>query len=71
MRARVLEKFMDLKNNRIRTEDEVFVLTKERFDEILKVGKFIEEVKEDTQKTTTKKQTTEKQTTKKQTTKGV
>lgn len=68
MRARVLEKFMDLKNNRIRTEDEVFVLTKERFDEILKVGKFIEEVKEDTQKTTT---TTKKQTTKKQTTKGV
>lgn len=69
MRARVLEKFMDLKNNRIRTEDEVFVLTKERFDEILKVGKFIEEVKEDTQKTTTT--TTKKQTTKKQTTKGV
>lgn len=70
MRARVLEKFMDLKNNRIRTEDEVFVLTKERFDEILKVGKFIEEVKEDTQKTTTTT-TTKKQTTKKQTTKGV
>lgn len=69
MRARVLEKFMDLKNNRIRTEDEVFVLTKERFNEILKVGKFIEEVKEDTQKTTTT--TTKKQTTKKQTTKGV
>lgn len=47
MRVITKVKFKDLKDKKIREIGEEFVVSKERYDEILKVGKFVEEVKEE------------------------
>lgn len=50
MRVITKVKFKDLKDKKIREIGEEFVVSKERYDEILKVGKFVEEVKEEEKK---------------------
>ena len=46
MKARTLIRFTDLKEDKVREIGEEFVLSKERFDEILSKGRLIEEVEE-------------------------
>ena len=55
MRVITKVKFKDLKDKTIREIGEEFVVSKERYDEILKVGKFVEEVKEEEIKKPNKK----------------
>ncbi len=47
MKAKVLIKFKDKKTGKIRKVGEVFSVSKERFEEILTVGKLVEEYKEE------------------------
>lgn len=47
MKAKVLVKFKDKKTGKIRKVGEVFTLSKDRYEEILKVGKLVEEVIEE------------------------
>lgn len=55
MRAKVLEKFKDLKEDVIRNPGDEFILNKKRFEEInKKLPGFLEEIKE-TKKTKSKK----------------
>lgn len=42
MKVKVIEKFRDKKTGDIRNVGEVFTASKERFAEILKVGRFVE-----------------------------
>lgn len=50
MKVKVLKKFIDLsENNKLRNIGDVFEVTKERFDEIKKHGKYIVEVKTKTE----------------------
>lgn len=44
MRARTVERFRDARTGAIREVGEEFTCTRERFEEILKVGPFVEEV---------------------------
>lgn len=44
MKVRTLVRFNDLKEGKLREVGDEFTVTKERFAEILKVGKFVEEV---------------------------
>lgn len=55
MRVITKVKFKDLKDKKIREIGEEFVVSKERYDEILKVGKFVEEVKEEVKEEEIKK----------------
>lgn len=47
MKVRTLVTFNDLKEKQRREIGDEFIVSKERYEEILKVGKFVEEVKED------------------------
>lgn len=47
MKVKVIEKFKDKTTGKVRKVGETFDCTKKRFDEILTVGKFVEEVKAD------------------------
>ena len=53
MKARTVVRFRDLKEDRIREIGEEFTCTKARFEDILKVGPFVEAVAE-TRKATKK-----------------
>ena len=55
MKVRTLVTFNDLKEKQRREIGEEFVVSKERYDEILKVGKFVEEVKEEVKEEEIKK----------------
>lgn len=55
MRVITKVKFKDLKDKKLREIGEEFVVSKERYDEILKVGKFVEEVKEEVKEEEIKK----------------
>lgn len=55
MKAKVLKKFRDLKEDLIRNPGDEFTLTKDRFEEInKKLPGFLEEIKEETDKETEK-----------------
>lgn len=55
MKAKVLEKFKDLKENTLRNPGDEFTLTKDRFEEInKKLPGYLEEIKE-TKETKSKK----------------
>ena len=55
MKVRVIRDFYDLANNdTLRKVGDEFVVSQERFEEILSVGDFVEEIKE-TKKSTKKK----------------
>ena len=45
MRAKVLSKFKDKHNGKVYKPGEVITISKERYEEILTVGKLVEEVK--------------------------
>lgn len=47
MKVKVLEKFKDKYTGKVHKKGEVFTAKKERVEEILKVGKFVEEVKDE------------------------
>ena len=47
MKVKTIVRFRDLKENKIREIGEEFTVSKERYDEILKVGNFVEEVVEE------------------------
>lgn len=47
MKVRTLVTFNDLKEKQRREIGDEFIVSKERYEEILKVGKFVDEVKED------------------------
>ena len=48
MKAKVIQKFIDKETGNVREVNEEFTCTKKRFAEILSVGKFVEEIKEET-----------------------
>ena len=50
MKAKVLEKFKDKHTNKVYKKGDTITISKERFDEILTVGKFVEEIKENKEK---------------------
>lgn len=43
MKAKVLKKFRDKNTGKIHKKNDVITISKERFEEILKAGKFVEE----------------------------
>ena len=45
MKVKVLKNFKDKHTGKVHKKDEVFICNKERFKEILSVGKLVEEVK--------------------------
>ena len=47
MKVRALIKFKDLKEEKVREIGDEFIVSKARFEEILEVGQFVEEVEED------------------------
>ena len=47
MKAKVIKKFRDKKTKEIRKTGEIFEVSKKRFEEILAVGPFVEEYKEE------------------------
>lgn len=51
MKVKVVEKFRDKKTKEIRKVGEVFNVSKERFKEIIEVGPFVEEYKEESAET--------------------
>jgi hypothetical protein len=64
MKVKVLKKFIDKYSGEIHKEGKILTVSEERFEEILKVDKLIEEV---TEKTTVEPSTAKKKTTKKAT----
>lgn len=48
MRVKTLKRFKDKHSGKVHKENEIFTVSKERYEETLKVGKLVEEVKEDT-----------------------
>jgi hypothetical protein len=64
MKVKVLKKFIDKHSGEIHEEGKILTVSKDRFDEILKVGKFVEEI---TEKTTVEPSTAKKKTPKKAT----
>lgn len=46
MKVKALIKFKDLKEDKIREIGEEFIISKERYEEILKVGVLVEEIEE-------------------------
>lgn len=46
MKVRALIKFKDLKEDKIREIGDEFIISKERYEEILKVGVLVEEIEE-------------------------
>lgn len=56
MKARVIRDFYDKANDEVlRKAGDELVISQERFEEILSVGDFVEEIKEDKPKKSTKK----------------
>jgi len=56
LKVRVIRDFYDLANNdTLRKVGDEFVVSQERYKEILSVGDFVEEIKEDKPKKSTKK----------------
>lgn len=49
MKAKVLKRFRDKHSGEIHEVDEILTISKKRFAEILTVGDFVEEVKEETE----------------------
>lgn len=49
MKAKVISSFKDKETGKVRKVGEEFTCTKKRFNEILSVGNFVEEVKEETE----------------------
>jgi hypothetical protein len=47
VRAKVVQKFIDKHTNEVRNVGDEFTCTKKRFNEILSVGEFVVEIKED------------------------
>lgn len=50
MKVRTKVKFRDLKEDELREVGDEFIVSKDRYKEILEVGDFVEEVKEDDDK---------------------
>ena len=46
MKVRTIKRFVDKKESVTREVGDEFTCTKKRYEEILKVGKFVEEIKE-------------------------
>lgn len=46
MKVKVLKRFKDKHTGKIHEKGKTITVTKERFDEILKVGKFVEKIEE-------------------------
>ena len=46
MKAKVLVEFRDKYTGKIHTKDKIITISKDRYAEILSVGKFVEEIKE-------------------------
>lgn len=46
MKAKVLKRFKDKYSGKFHEEGEMLTITRDRYNEILKVGKLVEEVKE-------------------------
>lgn len=46
MKVRTIKRFIDKKESVAREVGDEFTCTKKRYEEILKVGKFVEEIKE-------------------------
>ena len=57
MKVKVIEKFRDKHTKKIHNVGDVLTISKERFDEILTVGKFVEEIKEEPKEAAPKKST--------------
>ena len=56
MKVKVLRNFYDKANDEVlRKAGDEMVISQERFEEILSVGDFVEEIKEETKKSTKKK----------------
>lgn len=64
MKVKVLKKFIDKHSGEIHEEGKFLTVSKERFEEILKAGNFVEEI---TEKTTVEDSTVKKKTPKKAT----
>lgn len=47
MKVKVVKKFIDKDTNEVRHVNDEFTCTKKRFNEILSVGEFVVEIKED------------------------
>lgn len=63
MKVKVIERFRDKNTKKIHKVGDVLTISKERYDEILTVGTFVEEIKEEPKvepKKTTKKSTANK-----------
>lgn len=63
MKVKVIEEFRDKYTKKIHILNKVMEITEERYNEILTVGNFVEEIKEEPKaepKKTTKKATTKK-----------
>ena len=54
MKAKVLSKFKDKYSGKIHNEGETMTISRERFEEILKVAPLVEEIKETKKKSTAK-----------------
>ena len=50
MKVKVLEKFRDKYTGKVHEKGKTITISKERYDEILTVGKFVEEIKETKEK---------------------
>lgn len=57
MKVKVIKKFRDKHTKEIHKVNKEMEISKERFDEILSVGKFVEEIKEESKEPTPKKST--------------
>lgn len=55
MKVKVITKFKDKETGEIRRKGSTFTCSEERYNEILKIGAFVEEVKENKTKSDTKK----------------
>lgn len=47
MKVKVIEKFKDKHTGKIHEENKTMTISKKRYDEILQVGKFVEEIKDE------------------------
>jgi len=57
MKVKVIEKFKDKHTKKIHKVGDVLTISQERHDEILTVGKFVEEIKEEPKAASPKKAT--------------
>ena len=57
MKVKVIERFRDKNTKKIHQVDDILTVSRERFDEILTVGNFVEEIKEEPKEAAPKKTT--------------